>query len=100
MEYDDFLEIEVLDENLIIGQLEIRAKNPYNLSLAQRPRIDLSGTSGENPLNELVKPVRELAKSMTEIIAKCVSLRSKMRLSTIQSIEIYGKRLLIRSYRI
>ena len=39
--------------------------------LAQKPRIDQGGTSGENPSAEgLVRPAQEFAKSVTETSSK------------------------------
>ena len=44
----------------------MRIHPPHN----PKPRTDLGGTSGKNPIDELVRPVRELAKSVTETSSK------------------------------
>lgn len=48
----------------------MRAEDFHDLPPARRPKTDLSKTSGENPLDRLIKPVRELAKSVTETSSK------------------------------
>lgn len=60
-EYDDFVEVETLDENLTVGQPRMRVEGFYNLQLAWRLRTDLGRILGKNPLNKLVKPPQELA---------------------------------------
>ena len=52
------------------GQTMIKAEGAHNPPLARRLRIDLCGTSGKNPSNELVRPAQELVKSVTEISNK------------------------------
>lgn len=47
------------------GQTRIKAQGAHNLSLAQRPKTDLDGTSGKNSSDRLVRPVQKLAKSIT-----------------------------------
>lgn len=42
----------------------MRAESIHNPSLARRPKIDLDGTSGENPPDGLVKLVQKLANSV------------------------------------
>ena len=59
-----------MNENSIIRQLRMRAKNFHNLPPARRPKTDPSKTSGKNPLNGLIKPLQELAKSVTETSSK------------------------------
>ena len=71
MEHDDSVEIHVtLDKNLIVKQIEMRAEGTHNPPLARRPRIDLGETSGENPSDGLVRPLRELAQLVTETSSK------------------------------
>lgn len=59
------MRVKALDENLTIGQLGMRVKSLHNLPLARRPRTDLSKTSSKNTLDGLVRPIQELAKSVT-----------------------------------
>ena len=59
----------MLEENLAAeGHLQREVGNSYN-SLVQRPKTDRGGTSGKSP-SVLVKPARELAKSVTETNSK------------------------------
>ena len=51
-------------------QTRIRAKDAHDPPLARRPRTDPGGTSGGNPLDGLVRPAQELAKSVTETSSK------------------------------
>ena len=78
------MEVEALNENLTIErprmraedlhdparQTRIRAEGAHNPSQARRPRTDPDGTSGKNPLDGLVRPAQELAKSVTETSSK------------------------------
>lgn len=45
-------------------------ESAYNSLLPRSSKIDLGVTSGKNLLDGLVKPVQELAKSVTEISSK------------------------------
>ena len=54
----------------LVGQTRIRAKSAHNSPLAQRPKTNLGSTLGKNPLDGLVKPVPELAKSVNETSGK------------------------------
>lgn len=70
------MKFEILNENLIADQLQIkvesfhnpagytkiRAKSAYNRSLAQRPRISLGRILSKNLLDKLVRPTHEFAK--------------------------------------
>ena len=47
-------------------QTRIRANTAYNLSVARVPRTNLDRASGKNPSDGLVRPVQELAKSVTK----------------------------------
>lgn len=48
----------------LFGQIRIKTKSAYNLSLIYRLKIDLNKILGKNPLDGLVKPVKELVKSI------------------------------------
>lgn len=48
----------------------MRAKGTHHLPIARRPKTDLGGISGKNPSDGLVKPTRELAKSVTKTSSK------------------------------
>ena len=62
-EQEGFVEVEAPNES------RMRTEGLHNQ--IQRPKIDLGGTSGENPSAEgLVRPVREFAKSVTETSSK------------------------------
>lgn len=58
------------------GQTRIRVESVHNLLLAQRSRTDLDRISGKNPLDELVKPAQELAKSVIETNSKVCKLKT------------------------
>ena len=59
----------VLEESLAAeGHLQTGVGNSHDL-LVQRPRTDRGGTSGKSP-SGLVRPARELAKSVTETSSK------------------------------
>lgn len=63
-EYGDFIEVEVLDKNII------RTKNLHN-QLIQRQKIDLGRILGKNSsIKKLVKPVYKFAKLVIEISNK------------------------------
>lgn len=44
----------------------MRAVGPHNIPLMRKPRTALGRTSGEKPLDRLVRPVQKFAKSVTE----------------------------------
>ena len=52
------------------GQIRIRAEGAHDPPLAQRPKTDPGGTSGENPSDGLVRPTQELAKSVPKTSSK------------------------------
>lgn len=64
------MKVEALDENITVQRPGIRAEGPYDPPLAWRPRIDLGRTLGKNLSDGLVKPMQELAKSVTETSSK------------------------------
>ena len=66
---------DVISENDVeeeVVQAIVQTKQmKIDLSHDPKPRTDLGGTSGKNPLRDgLVRPVREFAKSVTEISSK------------------------------
>ena len=52
------------------GQTRIKVKGAHDPPLAQTPRTNPGGTSGENPSDGLIRPAQELAKSVTETSSK------------------------------
>lgn len=69
MEYNDFVDIQALSEDLM------RTKDLHNL-LLQRSRTDLDRTSDKNLLADgLVKPIRKFAKSVTKTNSKVQALK-------------------------
>lgn len=54
----------------------MRAEDFHDLPLAWRLKTDLSKTSGKNPLDGLIKPMQELAKSVTETSSKVRKLKT------------------------
>lgn len=67
----------------------MRTKDPQD-PLTPRLRIDLSGTTGKNPLDKLVRPAyTEFAKSVTETSSK---MREPMTYNKVISNPIYENR--------
>ena len=63
VEQEDFVEVEAPNES------RMRTEGPHNQ--VQKPKTDLSGTSGENlPVEGLLKPARKFAKSVIETSSK------------------------------
>lgn len=71
VEFNNFVKVKALNENLIFEQSQIRAKDFYNLareikiwvkstynpSLAQKAKIDLSKILDKNLSDRLIKPI-------------------------------------------
>lgn len=63
-EYNSFVKVEALNESLM------GAESPQNRLVTQKLRTNLGRTSSENPLERLMRPVQEFAKSITETSSK------------------------------
>ena len=81
------------------GQTTIRAESANNPLYGRRLRTDLGRPLGNNSSDRLVKPMQEVAKSPTRTSSKRGKFKSYNDAVNIQSIEIDGKKPLMRSLR-